>query len=132
MPMELKYGKCPVCGRSHTLLPSNNPLVAPICTACLGEKINADDLKEVNFFCRTLNIPFDPDLWIKMRKEFKQNVFKEYAGFFYDSGKQEYKDPDRNLWQRINDEWKLIRTHEELIIRIEAIKEGYMLRNQIK
>ena len=29
-------------------------------------------------------------------------------------------------------EWKLVKTHDELVARIEPIKEGYMLRNQIK
>lgn len=132
LQMELKYGKCSVCGQNHTLVPSNNPIVAPICTKCLIEKVNADDLEEVNIFCRTLNIPFDPNLWTKMRKEFKQNVFKEYVSFYFNEETNAYKDPDKNLWGRINKEWKLIRTHEEMIIRIEAVKEGFMLRNQIK
>lgn len=130
--MELKYGKCPICGQSHTLIPSNNSLVPPICTNCLNEKVDIDDLNEVNYFCRTFNIPFDPNLWLKMRKEFKQNVFKEYSSFFLEPGTQSYKDPDKDLWDQVNNEWKLIRTHEEKIMKIEPIKEGFMLRNQIK
>ena len=67
-----------------------------------------------------------------MRKEFKQNVFKEYVSFFYNDEKKVYKDPSLMSWKEVDKEWKLVRTHEELIIKIEAIKEGYMLRNQIK
>lgn len=32
----------------------------------------------------------------------------------------------------MNEEWGLVQTHEELIAKIRPIKEGYMLRNQIK
>ena len=67
-----------------------------------------------------------------MRKEFKQNVFKEYVSFFYNDEKKAYKDPSLMSWKEVDKEWKLVRTHEELIIKIEVIKEGYMLRNQIK
>ena len=95
--MENKIGKCPICGENSSLIPSNNPLVAPVCLECLNKNVKIDDLEEVNIFCRTFNLPFDPDLWLKMRKEFQQKVFKEYASFFFDEENNTYKDTDRNL-----------------------------------
>lgn len=130
--MELKVSKCPICGQSRPLVPTNNPLVPPICVNCIYERVDADNLEEVDFFCRTVNVPFRPDLWIKMRKEFKQNVFKEYLGFFYDDKAEVYEDTNKNIWKKANDEWNLVRTHNEIVAKIEPIKEGFMLRNQIK
>ena len=130
--MELKIGRCPICGANHTLLPSNNPLMPPICTACVIKQVDQNNMEQVDSFCRTFNIPFKPELWIKVAKEFKQNAFKEYISLFYDGEKQIYKDTNRDLWKDADKEWKLVRTHEEIIAKIKPIKEGYMLRNQIK
>lgn len=130
--MEVIISKCPICGETRPLIPTNNPLVPSICANCIYEKVDADNLEEVDFFCRTMNIPFRPEIWIKMRKEYKQNVFKEYIAFFYDDEKSEYEDTNRDLWKQANEEWRLVRTHEEIIAKIGPIKEGFMLRNQIK
>ena len=130
--MELKIGKCPVCGSNHTLLPSNNPLMPPICTSCVIKQVDYNNMEEVDNFCRTFNIPFKPELWMKIAKDFKQNAFKEYVSLFYNSENGEYQDTNRDLWKEADKQWALVRTHEELIVRIKPIKEGYMLRNQIK
>lgn len=60
--MELKIGKCPVCGVNHTLIPSNNKLVAPTCISCVIEQLNYNDAIDANYFCRTYDIPFEPEL----------------------------------------------------------------------
>lgn len=130
--MELKIGKCAICGATQTLIPSNNPLVAPICSGCAAMKVKATDLEDVNLFCRTFNIPFKPELWMQMYSEFKHNVFKEYIKFFYDSEENKFEDTSRDLWKKANEEWELTRTHEELIMKIKPIRDGFMLRNQIK
>lgn len=129
--MEIR-NKCPLCNKMGTLLPSNNPLMPDICSSCAAKSIDASDLKKANLFCRTLNIPFNPELWMKMYKELGQNLFKEYVYFYYDDGKREYKDANKDLWEGLNKEWSLIRTHEELISKLKPVKDGYMLRNQIK
>lgn len=130
--MDLKTGKCLTCGMITTIIPSNNPLVPPICVKCVSRNINGESLEEANLFCRTMNIPFKPEIWIKMYGELKQNIFKEYVGLFYNSEKDSYEDTNKELWKKADDEWKLVRTHEELIMKIKPIKEGYLLRNQIK
>ena len=129
--MELKIAKCPKCGKTHTILPSRNPLVPEICTQCIIENLNYNDIEDADFFCRTYNLPFDPTIWVNMAKEYKQNVFKQYTEMYIEDD-EEYNHINKQLWKELNEEWGLVQTHEELIAKIRPIKEGYMLRNQIK
>jgi len=131
--MDLKVNKCSKCGKTHTILPSRNPLLPEICTQCVIETFDYKNIEDADFFCRTYNIPFDPRIWIKMADEYKQNTFKEYVRLqFEDEDESEYEHNNTDLWKTLNEEWGLVQTHEELIARIRPIKEGYMLRNQIK
>lgn len=130
--MELKIGTCPKCGERQTIIPSNNNLVQPICTACIIRELDYNDMNDADYFCRTYNFPFKPDVWIRMVKEFKYNVFREYSIFVMKNIDEEYENPNRDLWKSLNEEWQLVKTHHELVMKIEPIKEGYMLRNQIK
>lgn len=130
--MQLNIGKCPICGENHTLIPSNNKIAAPICTTCIIKELNYNNIEDADLFCRTYNFPLKPELWIKMAKEYKQNVFKEYSLFIMQNISEEYENKNKDLWKDLNNEWNLVQTHEELIARIEPIREGYMLRNQIK
>lgn len=70
--------KCPFCKRVKILLKSNNPIVAPVCEDCLNEQIDPNNLKLANFFCRTYNIPFDPNRWLEIAKEEKEKTFSIY------------------------------------------------------
>ena len=131
--MELKLGKCSKCGQNHTLLPSNNPLVPDICTQCIIQTMDYKNIEHADFFCRTYNLPFDPNLWTKMSKDYKHNVFKEYTLLqMEEEDLEDYEHLNTDLWKQLNEEWGLVQTHEELIAKIRPIKEGYMLRNQIK
>lgn len=130
--MEMKIGRCPLCGQNHGLLPSNNPLVPSICLNCVSKQVDATNLVEVDNFCRTFNVPLEPELWMKIQKEFKQGTFKEYLSFFYNEEEAQYKSTTSEMWKNMDEEWKLVRTHEELVARIKPIREGFMLRNQIK
>lgn len=90
-------------------------------------------MEQASFFCRTYNLPFKPELWMKMAKEYKGQVFKEYALFVLDIHQNEqFQDKTGKVWSEATKEWELLRTHEELIVKLKPLKEGYMLRNQIK
>ena len=66
---------------------SNNPLdvandgtpLNTICFDCIKENLNYNNLEHADFFCRTYNLSFNPDLWIQTSEEFGPDVFKEYA-----------------------------------------------------
>lgn len=60
--MDFKAGKCPVCGQYNTIIPSNNPLTPSICEGCIRKAIDYNNLEHADFFCRTYNLPFNPEL----------------------------------------------------------------------
>ena len=52
---------CPCCKTIGKIINSNNPLSPGICTDCLNKNIDIYNINQVDFFCRTYNIPFVPD-----------------------------------------------------------------------
>ena len=78
--ISYKKGKCPKCGSYGELMFSNNPLSGDtICFHCISENLNYQNIEHANFFCRTYNLPFKPDLWLTLAKEYHEDVFKEYT-----------------------------------------------------
>jgi hypothetical protein len=59
--MEFEKGKCPICGNYGDLIFSNNPLVPSICLDCVKKEVDVNNLEHADFFCRTYNLPFDPN-----------------------------------------------------------------------
>ena len=57
---------CPICKRPTEVVPTNNPLYPGICLECLQELVDYRDLNQVDFFCRTYNIPFLPEKWLRI------------------------------------------------------------------
>lgn len=132
--MIFKNEKCPKCGKYNIMLPSNNPLVPSVCNYCVTTSLDYNNLEHGDFFCRTYNLPFIPDKWLLLSKAHKQNVFKEYIDFISNERKDTlyYNSPTGDLWKKANEEWQIVQTHEELIMKMEPLREGYLLRNRIK
>lgn len=60
--MIFTLGKCPKCGKTKELMFSNNPLSGgTICFDCIKENLKYDNLEHADFFCRTYNLPFNPE-----------------------------------------------------------------------
>lgn len=53
--------RCPNCGQLKLVINSNNVISPGICEDCLNKAIDYKDLKAADYFCRTYNIPFDPN-----------------------------------------------------------------------
>lgn len=132
--INFKIDKCPKCGKIQMIVPSNNPLTPSVCNTCITTSLQWDNIEHGDFFCRAYNLPFNPELWIKIAKVEKENTFKEYVLEIAAREKQTlyYNSPTGDLWKKANKEWELVRTHDELIHRIEEIKIGYIQRNKIK
>ena len=78
--ITFKYSKCPKCGRYDSLMYSNNPLSGDtICFTCIKENLDYKNLEHADFFCRTYNLPFDPNLWLDFVEHDGNNVFQEYT-----------------------------------------------------
>lgn len=78
--MKFNTGKCPKCGYNKKLMFQNNPIGGtPICFDCIKENLNSTNLEHADFFCRTYNLPFQPELWVELEKIHHQEVFEQYA-----------------------------------------------------
>lgn len=134
----LKIGKCPLCGRLVEVLPSNNPISGDICLDCLFEQINVKNLEQANFFCRTYNIPFNPDKWVEVveRLGSNKNVFHAYTELWWDSNPDAIvlwaEGRTKDLWTEVNKEWEQCNTFAELLANIEPVKEQFMRRARVK
>lgn len=73
-------GICPKCGKRKQLMLSNNPLSgSTICFDCINEQLDYNNLEHAEFFCRTYNLPWKPDLWLSLVPEHAAATFREYT-----------------------------------------------------
>lgn len=130
--MEVKKAKCPRCGNLNFVLPSNNPLVEGICISCINSSLDAAKVEHFAFFCRTYNIPFDPDRYMKLYQKYKQSTFIQYIETLIDTGELKYEDKVSDLWKKVEEEWSKIKTYQDLVLRIEEIRMGFEERARLK
>lgn len=128
-------GKCPRCGENQELMVSNNPIVQPICFNCINKELNYDNIEHADLFCRSYNLPFKPDLWLKIAKATKEEAFKEYSTLFFDDKTIKnlvYNSTTTDVWKAANKEWEKVKTQAEILNKIATIKEGYIQRAALK
>jgi hypothetical protein len=131
--MPLKTGKCAICGANASLIPSNNSLVPSACPKCIAEKIDLKNLEQADLFCRTYNLPFNPNMWIKSIQEDDKHILQNYQRFYLDTIEvKEYITNTKEVWKEANKEWQKSITHAELLERISHIKDSFLDRGRIK
>lgn len=134
----LQIGKCAKCGKLVEVLPSNNPIVGDVCLDCLAQNINGRNLEQANFFCRTWNVPFKPDLWVELsdRLGSSKTLFAAYLEHWQTSNLDApvmwAEGHTKDLWKEMNEEWERCNTFAEMLAAIEPIKEKFMRRARIK
>ena len=132
--VEFRNGRCPKCGKLSEIIYSNNPLVSGICEKCISDNLDASDLTQANFFCRTYNIPFHPDEWIRLYEKCGEGVYKNYTKQFLSSNEENlyYQMATKDWWTELNEEWETCQTFEQLLAKIEPIKQKFIERNRVK
>lgn len=132
--VDFKVGKCPKCGRLSEIIFSNNPLLPGLCFTCINKEIDASSLQQADFFCRSYNIPFNPSRWVEIHKKCGKDVFKEYTRQWLDSTDKNlyYSTQTSDKWKKLDEEWQNCRTFEEILDKVEPIKEGFINRSKIK
>lgn len=116
---------------------SNNPLSGDtICFECIKNNLNYSNLEHADFFCRTYNLPFNPNLWLELAKSYASDVFREYTLIQLNDEANKpnlfYSSSTRDIWTRANKEWEKCRSFTQILDRIEPIKESYIERGRIK
>lgn len=122
--------RCPSCNQLGIIVNSNNPVSPGICRECLSKLVSYKDLKAVDKWCRTYNVPFNPDKWIKMAEVLKEDTFEKYlevvmeenkSSFFYNNGND-----NSDLWGRVNEIWNRNLEFNDILCEIESIKDGWL------
>ena len=137
MSTLLRIGKCSKCTKLKEILPSNNPLFEGTCLDCLSTQINSKNLEQANFFCRSYNIPFKPELWTELsdRLGSSNTIFSAYLEHWQagsDAPVMWAEGRTKDLWTELNAEWERCNTFAELLANVEPIKERFMRRAKIK
>ena len=136
--INFKFGTCPKCGKKHVeLMLSNNPLDGgTICFDCINDNLNYNNLEHADFFCRTYNLSFNPELWMQTVKEFGPGVYKEYAALILSQGDNQpnlaYSSSTKDLWARVNKEWEKCRSFIEVLKKLNPIRDSYVDRGRLK
>ena len=104
--IEFKTGKCPKCGRLAEIVLSNNPISPGLCNKCLAKELDPANIQQADFFCRTYNLPFDPSKWIELQQKCGDNVFTQYAKWYYETDSKTLytQRVTADLWAKANEE----------------------------
>lgn len=135
--IRFQTGICPKCGRKGVLMTSNNPLSGTtICFDCIAKNLNYKNLEHGEFFCRTYNLPWMPELWMKLIDEYQIGVFRQYTDMVLSDAQNRpnlaYEASTKDLWSRTNKEWEKCRSFTEILKKLNTIKESFITRGALK
>lgn len=128
---------CPKCGRKTELMLSNNPLSGTtICFDCINNNLDSKNIEHAEFFCRTYNLPWRPDLWLTLSEDDTQNIFREYTAVVLNDDNNKpnlaYSSSTKDLWTRTNKEWEKCRSFAQILKKLTPLRESYLDRGHLK
>lgn len=140
-PIQFPHDRCPNCGRVADLIINNNPLLAScgphLCLSCAAKAIDTTNLQQVDFFCRTYNYPFNPDLWISLSEtESGANLIRQYLQVILNDPDYQpnlhYQTQTHDLWSKVDKEWSRMRSFNDILLKLEPLRESYVARGALK
>lgn len=107
--INFKIDICPRCGKRNELMYSNNPLSASsICFDCINKELDYNNIEHAEFFCRTYNLSWNPDLWLSLVSEYEDDTFRQYTRAVLDNPDNKpnlyYAAKTHDLWSKTNKE----------------------------
>lgn len=135
--MKFSIGTCPKCNKRKLLMYSNNPLSGnTICFDCINEQLDYNNIEHAEFFCRTYNLPWQPELWLDLSMSCGEKVFQEYTSLLLDDKANQpnlaYSSSTKDLWTRTNKEWEKCRSFNQILSKLKPIKDSYIERGRLK
>lgn len=130
--MDGKYRTCPLCGKNQDIelfLPtSNNSKYSMngksiICIECIAKNIDRKDLTTIDKMCQFLDLPFDPNKWIEMEKNYDK-LGPLLLDYCFELSKGEYSDSD---WSTVNKMWEKTREYNGLVDKVTEIHSDLLL-----
>ena len=137
---KIQYGVCPKCDRLNCeLIINNNPLLSNsnlICYDCLNATLDYNNLNHADYFCRTFNIPFKPEIWTALVDDHGANIWKDYTiAILSDEEMQPnllYTSKTSDIYRKVAEEWSKTNTFTKILNRMEKIKDSYIQRGHLK
>ena len=130
--MNIVKEKCSRCGNLNYIVPSNNPLVEGVCISCLNERLDASRVEHFEFFCRTYNLPFNPNTYMTLYGKYKNNVFLEYVNSLVNDGTIKFEGPTADLWREVDKEWAKVKTYTDIMLKIPTLRQAFEERARVK
>lgn len=135
--IKFPINKCPKCGKTTEVMLSNNPLSGnTICFDCISNNLDQKNLEHAEFFCRTYNLPWQPDLWLVLAEDPTTNLFKEYTLVVLNDDQNKpnlaYDVSTKDLWSRTNKEWEKCRSFAQILKKLTPLRESYLDRGHLK
>lgn len=135
--MKFKINRCPKCGRTSDLMFSNNPLSGEtICFSCIDNQLDYNNIEHAEFFCRSYNLPWMPELWLNLVQNQSENPWREYTSLVLDDKNNQpnlsYQSTTQDLWNRTNKEWEKCRSFQQILLKLKPIHDSYLDRGHLK
>lgn len=135
--IDFKINICPRCGQRNRIMFNNNPIGgAPICFNCIAKELDYNNIEHADFFCRTFNLPWKPELWLALAPEYEEETFQVYTQAVLDDPTNRpnlyYASSTKDLWSRTNKEWEKTRSFAEILKKLTPIRESYLDRGHLK
>ena len=116
---------------------SNNPLSGnTICFDCINEQLDYNNIEHAEFFCRTYNLPWKPDLWLVLVPQHGAETFCEYTTLVLEDKENHpnlsYESTTKDLWAKTNKEWEKCRSFTQILNKLTPIRESYIERGRLK
>jgi len=123
---------CHKCGTNKDVIKANNDFASDICITCINKLIDYNNMKQFGLFCRTMNLPFSPNLYMSLTNSFKDRSLLEYVRILVDDDEFEYSDRMDEIYNLIKEEWDLVRTHRDFLGKLALIKDDFIDRSKTK
>lgn len=139
--MNFRFAACP---RTHalSLLMSNrnNPLAEEVSFDYIASIIDVHDAHAAELFCRTYNIAFMPEVWIKMADSVAPaaKMIETYAAAMLDERNNaldgrtgEYIDRAGLTFEAINTLWSKTIKQRDILLRLQPLQADFITRERI-
>lgn len=139
--MNFRFATCP---RTHALAllmsNRNNPLAEEVSFDYIATVINVRDTHSAELFCRTYNIAFMPDVWIKMADSIPvpAKMIETYAAAMFDERQNaldgqtgEYIDRAQLTWEAVNSLWSKTIKQRDILLRLQPLQADFVTRERI-
>lgn len=97
--------------------------IGPICLECVVQKMNVRSLDQVDKMCQFLDIPFDPDRWMKIYRQYDDAklIICDYIGQVRG---QEYTE---NTWKEFDLLWEKARETQSVLVKLPELTKDLLV-----